>query len=434
MSLLADDVHPAEAEDVAVSSEAVLERCMSTKRFTAFTINCMIVTSVMSGVFAGILTSFASAEAESESSSRDVREIIEDPDAMFSAFGFVAAPLAFISLKGLFNFSAQQAIYLGKALLRGREAVRDKLDAPVRLSKSSIAFQALGLASSSFAYTKLVFVTTPWKGWPEWEVFSYLTSQHTATVTVLVSLATNSVIWSLVEEDEESSASYHEASVAQMLVVFGLIVGGPLWLSLVWPLLVYALPLMASTAISLKLFQKMNSDLTDSVMDVLKILVFNVDKYGDRQSTPDLLFMRTSVLGFLVTGLLMLWLALGINRADSWLFFGATVLEIILPLVGIMAVMGVVIETKQAPAQLLAFQSSMLLVYLVVSIVPAAIMMWQSEVGVVGSAPAAFMGKKIMPFIKYTFVYPAGAMSAAVSRVACSRTMLWVAQLLSFFT
>ena len=46
------------------------------------------------------------------------------------------------------------------------------------------------------------------------------------------------VIWYL------NPASYVEASVAQILIVCGFIVGGPLWLNLVWPLLVYALPLM----------------------------------------------------------------------------------------------------------------------------------------------------------------------------------------------
>lgn len=341
---------------------------------------------------------------------------------MFARFGFVSGPMVFIFLKGFFTFMVQIALYLRGDIRRGRSVIREKMDAPQRLNEWSIVFQTIGLTSTAFAYAQITVAAQPWASWCGFQTWSLLVSQHMGTITLLVGLSSNLIAAVLIEDDGEDPVCYDERAVGRFLFFFGLAVGTPVWLALgfiAWPCII----LLGLTApVCMKLIFKVIGERTFDVLtleDLVQTLLFKRDSWRFEGVSLWALLTLSSCLCIALLSLLV-----GVNRGDTWMLVGATVLWLFLPLIATAYAFSFVQETL--PAQMMAFWTSMSIVYVIIVTVPASILFWERDIGLTGCAPAAFMGKQVQPFFEHTFFLPAKA--------ALENVVLWLSQIVSFFT
>ncbi|CAK0872230.1 unnamed protein product [Prorocentrum cordatum] len=393
-------------------------------------INCAIVGSTTVGVVLGL--SSASYGHIPNGAPVSLRQIIQDPETMFAHFGFVSGPMVFIFLKGFFNFVVQMALYVGMDMCQGRDAIRKKFEEPQRLSTLSFLFQTIGLTSTTFAYTRITAAAQPWASWRGWEIWSFLISQHMGTITLLVGLCSNLIAAVLIDDAEE--IGYDERAVGRCLVVCGLAVGTPVWLSLgstAWPCILF---LGLTTPVCLKVLFRLPcvaSFGNPTLREMVRMLLFR--EHGADGLSAWALLTVSSCVCFSILSVLV-----GVDRTDTWLLVGTTYVSLLFPLVATSAVLSLVCNT--APPQMLAFWMSMSLVYITIMTIPASILSWDGDIRIGGCAPAAFMGKQARPFFRHTFFLPAeDALETAKATVDddyvfTRKFLLWLSQVVSFFT
>merc|ERR1712113_754646 len=101
---------------------------------------------------------------------------------------------------------------------------------PIKLKATTICFQAIGLMSTTFAYTTYSVLIQPWRSWKAWSAFAYVSSQHSGSATLAAGICANAVILRCIEDKPEFK--YSEKTTAKGLVILGLAVGGPAWLTM----------------------------------------------------------------------------------------------------------------------------------------------------------------------------------------------------------
>lgn len=396
-----------------------------------------VVASIAAAISLGVALAVLSAnkqhaQSDANDVAADLQTIILNPDRMYAAFGFVSAPLLFTSLKGIFTFGVQQLLFFGRAAFGGKEAMVEKNTAPLRFSKVSVAFQILGLTTTSYSFTSLAMIVQPWAGWAEWKLYSHLTSQHAGAVTVIVGLFNNAAVASFVTVDAANPAPYDEAFVARALAVAGALVGMPLWTGFLstsgWQLLFVVLA--AFLAFCLLQFSG-----TAPMISALR--------YGDCFSSDAVVGLkfaycfRAVFAWWWIFMLALIWLLAGIWQGHAWLLAGATLLELFLPLAAVIVGAVVYLSPRGNPPLMpLTFVFAMTAVYILTVVTPAGLLMQEGSANFYDAAPSAFMAKRIGPFVNYTFAVPAkrGAQAAGAALTSSSQMQLWVAQLLSWFT
>jgi len=166
--------------------------------------------------------------AEVEITPPPVTDLILDPDTMYQNYGLTQPPVLATSTKALFNFTVAIVLLLGMDLFHGMEAILLGFRSKVKFGTLSMLFQTIGLASAISTYSLLAFHTQCWTGWEPWQTFCYLVSQHSASTTVIVGIANNSAVRYFVADDDQFAGR-----VATVLFYVGMVVGTPVWASLV---------------------------------------------------------------------------------------------------------------------------------------------------------------------------------------------------------
>lgn len=365
---------------------------------------------------------------------RAVRKLVEEPNDMFTALGFVSAPLLIVSLKGLLNFSVQIVLYLGEDVLRGAEAVKAKLAGPLRLSNAFVGFQLLGLATTAFVYAQMTVALAPWRSRAAFQTFALAISQHSATGTLLVGLATNLVLAVADVPGLSSEAQEDGRSVAWRLAVAGAAVSSPLLLTFVGTAWAQIPFILAAMVFALR------------AQTIVRLLgdTFSGQAFA-REGTSFHNLLSCSrdpgVVGWasygcvFATGLTAAWLIAGAARPGAWRFAGAAILEVAAPLAATRLVFSRVLRLQAAECpQLLALALSMQCAYVVVLVVPASLLTAEPTIGLNGSAAVAFAGKRWEAFVQYTFCAPSQGSSKPPHGGDHSLTLLWLGQLISLLT
>lgn len=407
-------------------------------------LNAIIVLALALGLAAGTLAAraprrhFEAVLPEGQ----DVRKLIEEPVDMFRALGFVSAPFLVASLKGLLHFSAQLLFYLGATVLEGVSAARTRLTDPFRLNKAFVSFQVVGVMTTTAAYAQLIISLSPWASRGAFRTFALAISQHSATATLVLGLVTNSILARTAGEaaDEEqrsldiSQAQELGRSAAKRLVIAGIAVGSPLWVTLlgtawlqlpfIFPAAVFAVRTRTLIRLAGDLFSGLRATREGTLLH--SVLAFNRDR---------------GLIGFAIffclsaNGLVAAWLVVGAGGREAWLLAGAAALELAAPLLmlNVLFYRMLALHAAECP-QLLAFTLSMLCVFFIIQVIPAALLVQESDIGLCGSAGAAFTGKQIGPFFKYTFLFPSQDAWTVGDKAASGLTSVWLSQLVCFFT
>lgn len=268
------------------------------------------------------------------------------------------------------------------------------------------------------------------------------------TITLLVGLLFNCVLALMIDDDESDPREYYEVAVAKCLAFCGLVVGIPVWLALVstaWPQLLVLghITVFFGSALYWLSEKKYRRDrnITLTVSTYVSLLLFREKDETLDSETPEVvsLGLWCTIAPCSIFGLVLVWLLLGINQIDAWLLAGATILEFILPLaVTLFSLLGF-LNPSRFPVQIPSFLLSMCAIYVVIMLVPASLLLWETDVGILGCAPTAFMEKRIKPFFTYTFFLPANdafqkADELVADDVFAHRFLLWMTQIVSFFT
>jgi len=356
-------------------------------------------------------------------------EVILHPHAMYAEYGFMQMPILVMTLKSFLNFAIQMALFFGTSLLSGKVEMKKKAEDGMRFSPLSILFQIFGQAAAVAAYSKLAMVTKPWESFDNWHRYSFLLSQHSATATVLVGLANNMAVTLFYKHTEERA--YNEGRAAKYLVVTGLVVATPLWVTWLTACWSTGLPVLAlAAAIALLVMAKLRQGkptIKEGVAAVFR------DIRGD--DGPYLQFSNVAFLVMCTTlGLATLWLLAAVDSKHAWMLFGATLLELFVPLIALMIFVGGGVPGGQeegVSGMVRAFWVAVSLTYIVSLTVPFSLLAATDEVGLRMAAPETFWARKIDLYVTSTFLRPAerAADQAQGARAAFS---LWLTQLLGF--
>jgi hypothetical protein len=371
----------------------------------------------------------------------NVIPLIQDPDRTAEMFGFAPAPLYFLNVKGYFNYTVQMLLLIGAAaLLAGRPEVKKALLAPVRFKLTSVLFQVLGLSSTAFAFVSLAVTSDALASWAHWRVYSYLVTQVSGAITLAVGLGNNVMTFMFIVDNKD--APYSERTVAGGLVVLGLVVGTPIWAALMtaglYGMLAYLLP----SLILLFLLYLLNAiRIVGCQRACMGLKDLCVKVFGQNLKHPTGIFYNSMTWLIMLT---LIWLCAGITKIGTWHLVGATLLELVLPLVGVGA-LAVWSSPDQKPDDNSAvlvlgigFVVAMISTYFIAMVMPASLLAMDPSIGYGGAAPSAFMAKKGVTFSKYTFVIPVQEFSKTVkaqeNNTYVPHMQMVVAQAFSFWT
>lgn len=165
--------------------------------------------------------------AEDPSTTLLVTHMIVNSSAMYKHYGMTAPPVLAITTKAFFNYCVAMMLLVGRAMFKGKAEVKKILLGTVQFGKLSMAFQIVGQVSALLAYGLIAYHTQCWTGGNAWQTFTYLVSQHSASTTIVVSVANNAAVRFFIPEDQHTARM-----AANVLLYTALVVGIPLWVAI----------------------------------------------------------------------------------------------------------------------------------------------------------------------------------------------------------